>query len=407
MNRKKTIAALTAFMLGCTPLQASALFFADGVTAYAENQGTVSFDESTGTLTLSGYIEADDVQQYSENANVKTIVAAEGTVFPEDCYSLFGSMNASSMDLSKADTSNVKNMEWMFYNCGNLTSLDLSSFNTSQVTDMHNMFSECVNLESLDLNGFDTSNVIDMEDMFGDCKKLTSIDLSSFNTKNVEDMHWMFMNCFSLKSLDLSSFNTSSVTNMVAMFGECESLESLDLSSFNTSNVTTMGGMFHECVNLSTLDLSSFDTSKVTNMNGMFLGCYSLETIYVDNFDTSSLENSGGMFSGCVYLIGGNDTIYNDYYTDATYARIDRYDTPGYFTGKKAPVLYGDANCSGEVDIADSVFIMQSLSNPSKYQLSEQSRRNADCVGNGDGITNSDALAIQKYMLKLIDTLPA
>lgn len=67
--------------------------------------------------------------------------------------------------------------------------------------------------------------------------------------------------------------------------------------------------------------------------------------------------------------------------------------------------LKGDANCDKKVDISDAVFIMQSLSNPSKYQFTDEGKANADCSGNGDGVTNGDALAIQKYMLKLIDKL--
>ncbi|HQM02857.1 MAG TPA: dockerin type I repeat-containing protein [Ruminococcus flavefaciens] len=69
-------------------------------------------------------------------------------------------------------------------------------------------------------------------------------------------------------------------------------------------------------------------------------------------------------------------------------------------------VLYGDANCDGVVDISDAVIIMQSISNPSKYKLTEEGRKNADVTGKNDGVTNNDALAIQKLMLKLIDKLP-
>lgn len=32
--------------------------------------------------------------------------------------------------------------------------------------------------------------------------------------------------------------------------------------------------------------------------------------------------------------------------------------------------------------------------------------KNADVSGNGDGVTNNDALAVQKYLLKLIEKLP-
>ena len=59
----------------------------------------------------------------------------------------------------------------------------------------------------------------------------------------------------------------------------------------------------------------------------------------------------------------------------------------------------GDANCDGNVDMSDAVLIMQTIANPSKYKLTEEGKANADM--DGDGITNADALAIQKKLLKL------
>ena len=77
-------------------------------------------------------------------------------------------------------------------------------------------------------------------------------------------------------------------------------------------------------------------------------------------------------------------------------------------------VTYGDSNCDGSVDLADAVLIMQSIANPDKYGLkgnadnhiTEQGQLNADCSNVGDGVTNTDALAIQKLSLKLITELP-
>lgn len=66
---------------------------------------------------------------------------------------------------------------------------------------------------------------------------------------------------------------------------------------------------------------------------------------------------------------------------------------------------YGDANSDGDVSLADAVFILQSLSNPDKYKLSEQGTINADVDG-AEGVTANDALSIQKYTLHLIDELP-
>ncbi len=71
-----------------------------------------------------------------------------------------------------------------------------------------------------------------------------------------------------------------------------------------------------------------------------------------------------------------------------------------------ANVIYGDSNCDKAVDVSDAVLIMQSLSNPAKYKLTEQGKANADCEGVGNGVTNMDALAVQKYKLQLISALP-
>ena len=69
-------------------------------------------------------------------------------------------------------------------------------------------------------------------------------------------------------------------------------------------------------------------------------------------------------------------------------------------------IIYGDANCDGITNMADAVLIMQSVSNADKYQLTADGENNADVFNRGDGITNKDALAIQKYKLGLLDKLP-
>ena len=61
----------------------------------------------------------------------------------------------------------------------------------------------------------------------------------------------------------------------------------------------------------------------------------------------------------------------------------------------------GDANCDGGVDMADTVKIMQSLANPDKYELSILGSFNGDVSETGNGITVSDALGVQKKLLKL------
>ena len=69
--------------------------------------------------------------------------------------------------------------------------------------------------------------------------------------------------------------------------------------------------------------------------------------------------------------------------------------------------LKGDANCDGDMNMADAVLIMQSIANPEKFgingadnnHITEQGMKNADITGVNDGVTNADALAIQKKLL--------
>ena len=75
--------------------------------------------------------------------------------------------------------------------------------------------------------------------------------------------------------------------------------------------------------------------------------------------------------------------------------------------------LAGDANCNGEVRLNDAVLVMQSIGNPDVYGISgsdkthitKQGTVNADVAGNGDGLTNLDALEIQKYLINIVTEL--
>ncbi len=77
-----------------------------------------------------------------------------------------------------------------------------------------------------------------------------------------------------------------------------------------------------------------------------------------------------------------------------------------------APTLYGDANCDKQVNIADAVLVMQVSTNPDKYAQGKSSvsitavgEANADVDGK-KGLTNQDALLIQKFKLGLIKAFP-
>ena len=79
--------------------------------------------------------------------------------------------------------------------------------------------------------------------------------------------------------------------------------------------------------------------------------------------------------------------------------------TPGSSENPTA-TLPGDANCDGEVDLADAVLVKCYLINSAAYSISAEGKANADVQGDGNGLNAQDSLAILQKALKLIDKLP-
>ncbi len=236
-----------------------------------------------------------------------------------DMSHMFANSQATSIDLSSFDTSNVIYMRGMF-SAVVVEELNLSSFDTNKVISMMDMFRGSFSLKNIILSSFDTSNVINMSGMFNGISYIKNLDLSRFDTSNVTDMTEMFSKLFEIDVLDLSNFDTSKVTNMGNMFNSTDvtsiilgdkwntsnvkqmggmfsgsNIDNIDLTKFNTNNVTDMSSMFH-LSDIENINLSSFDTSKVTNMSHMFSDSY-ITSLDLSSFDTSKVTNMSDMFS--------------------------------------------------------------------------------------------------------------
>ena len=103
------------------------------------------------------------------------------------------------------------------------------------------------NIKSIDFSHFDSSNIKDMSYLFKGCTSLDSVNFKNFNGAAVNNMERMFYNCNKIKSLDLSSFTFENIgksednqdsgedNGIYAMIGNCFSLISIDLTSFSSS----------------------------------------------------------------------------------------------------------------------------------------------------------------------------
>lgn len=165
-------------------------------------------------------------------------------------------------------TNQVTNMRNMFNGLNSATTLDLSKLNTSNVTSMRGMFGNS-SFSSLDLSSFDTSKVTTMRYMLGLMTEITSLDLTSFDTSNVVSMYGMFSGSTKLKTVDVSSFNTSKLEEMPYMFNNT-AIESLDLSHFDVSQVTDMGVVFANSSNFKFLNATGWDISNVVHSHNYF-----------------------------------------------------------------------------------------------------------------------------------------
>ncbi len=141
---------------------------------------------------------------------------------------------------------------------------------------------------------------------------------------------------------------------------------------------------------------------------------------YINNcygsLDSDATANTSGITKNSTIVLSGDKMkgisgSLNELYSNNFNAELNGGYPVFAWQAEINGIVKGDANCDGIINMADAVLIMQSTSNPDKYGLNgtdethitEQGMKNADV--NGGGVTNSDALEIQKFVLGLIKDL--
>lgn len=93
--------------------------------------------------------------------------------------SMFSNNSIKSIIIRNMNTSNIRNMSFLFYQVTNLTELDLSDWYTPNVTSVKYMFGLCRNLEIVNISNFDLTNCSSVSDMFYNCKNLHTLRLDN------------------------------------------------------------------------------------------------------------------------------------------------------------------------------------------------------------------------------------
>ena len=222
-----------------------------------------------------------------------------------------------------------------------------------------NAFTGCENIVSVKIP--DTVRIINNA-AFKDCTAMKTVEMGN---NDVSLYSYVFSGCSSLENIKLPD-KLSSLG--LYMFKGCESLKEITVPD-SVISITT--GTFENC-----------PVAKLTILNGdcMITGKDVFGDVEIHSYAGGKVENWAKTNGKTFVALSGVST------------------------------LKGDANLDKQVNIADAVLVMQVATNPDKYaqgrselSITAQGETNADVDGK-KGLTNSDALLIQKFKLGLIES---
>ena len=359
-------------------------------------------DKASGEVVIPGEIENLPVTSIGESAfegctDIKTIANEKnieyiGPYAFKGCISLEGFSNP--IPLTSGD---------QLLGCSALTKLELAD--TGKTILLTNFtLKNCSKLESVIIPD---NYVLNSNFTLNNCPMIKEIKLpvsSSLDSVVISD-------CNSLTNIILPETFSDDKSNF--SISKCSRLSALDLSVSNIANVTieempALEKIFFRknqqikykvanCEKLNNLTRSlSFDSEL------SYETCPSLKDVYYYEETSEKCHIPDVMLlakNGITLHIWKSNTMLQEYLDNnkASYVFIDDESAKG------------DANCDGKVNIADAVLVMQVATNPDKYaqgksefSISAQGEINADVDGKA-GLTNEDALLIQKFKLGLID----
>ncbi len=128
------------------------------------------------------------------------------------------------------------------------------------------------------------------------------------------------------------------------------------------------------------------------------------EVVKGPDFDAMFRENPELLSGDGVHPSSEGYAAMRELWAETMYNTVYKGETP---TEPQPELLIGDANCNGEVEVADAVFILQGIADPGNtdFELSETGHKQADADGNGS-VDAQDALAIQQFKAGVVTELP-
>ncbi len=206
---------------------------------------------------------------------------------------------------------------------------------------------------------------------------------------------------------------TSETTSTTTSTSETTSTETTTSTSETTSTETTTSTSETTSTTTSTSETTSTETTTSTSETTSTETTTSTSETTSTETTTSTSETTSTETTTSTSETTSTETTTSTSETTSTETTTSTSETTTTTTEfvLPEPTIYGDSNNDGEVNLSDAILIMQYVANPDVYGygkrlgITAQGLANADVYGN-DGVTNRDALAIQKYKLSIISKLP-
>ncbi|MDP4040149.1 BspA family leucine-rich repeat surface protein [Mycoplasma mycoides] len=200
-----------------------------------------------GKLVKIGYYQWGKHKRIEQIPTTINVIAAE---LPKEITSLRYAFAAARHNVTwevKWDTSNVTDMNSLFYGRDQFNSSDILDWDTSNVTDMSEMFSGATEFNQ-DLSKWDVSKVQNFEKMFEGAKKFNNDNKPldwGLKLKSVKKMKKMFKNASSFKqnlnswvmrtNVDMTDFGLEK-ENQPTWYTEPKKIETPEATSTKANN---------------------------------------------------------------------------------------------------------------------------------------------------------------------------
>lgn len=194
---------------------------------------------------------------------------------------------------------------------------------------------------------------------------------------------YSFSGCTSLKEINIPEVVSN--INQFAFFN-CKFLKNITM---DCRIKTVNESVFQNCSSLESIKLPS---TVETIGTYAFANCKSLGSVSIDD-NVSSISSDA--FNGCSSTLKIVANI-------GSYA--EKYATENNINFEENPLIIGDVNNDGVINVRDSVYIMRYTVLQTGYEIPENTPIFKRADVNGDGKVNVvDATLIQKYAMHMID----